>query len=114
MNREDYDADIARVEQHLAAGRIRIHDDWDALGAAVTRKTSWAPYVLAAVAAAVLVLSVRRGSSSRTSSRYQPNVPSRPTTPIWAALLTGMTTVARVVTLPQVGALWRALRRKGP
>lgn len=113
MTRDEFAADVRRVEERLAAGRLRTQQDWSALGAAVARKTSWAPLALAAAGAAVLMMTLRRGTASPSYIRGRGHA-LRETSPKWAPVLGAGVALLRIVTSPQALALWRTLRSRRP
>lgn len=111
MTKDEFKADISRVEQRLAAGRLRTAHDWNELGSAVTRKTSWLPLALGALGAAALVLSLR-GGGTRAGNAYRPSYSRTTSSARWSAVLAGVSALVRLATLPQVIALVRSLRNR--
>lgn len=115
MNRDEFAADIARVEARLAAGRLRARHDWNELGAAVTRKTSWMPLALGALGVLGVALMLR-GRRTHSGSTHHANASHRFAMPVhsrWTSVLSAGGALARIITLPQVIAVFRSLRRRG-
>lgn len=115
MNRDEFASDIARVEERLAAGRLRARHDWNELGAAVTRKTSWMPLALGALG--VLAVGLMLRGRPRQSAGAHPAMPQQrfahQTHSRWTSVLAVGGALARIITLPQVMALIRSLRHRG-